>query len=128
MPVYAYDIDPDVTTTPPINFSSSPPIVLLLDLLIILKNIALLPVVLSPFPRPGIDLTTGGILLQAVALIASLFVTGIWIASLSFGVPAPWIAMGIGYGIVTVIQLLQGKTVMPPSGGKEGFEDEAWFA
>lgn len=36
--------------------------------------------------------------------------------------------MGIGYGIVTVIQLLQGKTVMPPSGGKEGFEDEAWFA
>lgn len=127
MPVYAYDIDPNVTATPPINFSASPPIVLLLDLIVILKHIALLPVVFSPFPRPGVDLTTGGILLQIIAFISSVFVTGMWIASLLLGVPAPWIAMGIGYAVVTGIQLMQGKTVIPPTGGKEGFEDEAWF-
>jgi hypothetical protein len=127
MPVYAYDIDPNVTATPPINFSASPPIVLLLDLIVILKHIALLPVVLSPFPGPGVDLTAAGILLQIFAFVASVFVTGIWIASLSFGVPAPWIAMGVAYAVCTVIQLMQGKTVIPPTGGKEGFEDEAWF-
>lgn len=127
MPVYAYDIDPNVTANPPINFSASPPIVLLLDLIVILKHIALLPVVFSPFPRPGVDLTTGGILLQIIAFTSSVFVTGMWIASLLLGVPAPWIAMGIGYAVVTGIQLMQGKTVIPPTGGKEGFEDEAWF-
>lgn len=128
MTVYAYDVDPNVPIAPPVNFASSPPMIILYDLFLILRNIATLPLVFTPWPLFGIDASIGGLILQVVAFVVSLVISGVLLASLGLGVPAPWIAMGLAWIGLTGIKLAQGKTIIPPRRTNRKFAAEAWFA
>ena len=127
MPVYAYDVDPNVPTAPPVNFSASPPMVLLYDGLVILRAIATLPFVFVPRPLAGIDITTSGLALQVVAFIVSLGVSGIVLAALGLGIPAPWLAFILAWIALALIKVVQGEALIPPRVGSTEFDKEAWF-
>jgi hypothetical protein len=128
MTVYAYDVDPNVPIAPPVNFASSPIMIILYDLFLILGNIATLPLVFKPWPMPGVDVSIGGSLLQVIALLVSLVITGILLTSLGLGVPAPWIAILLAWIGLAGIKLVQGSTITPPRGRNPKFAKEAWFA
>jgi hypothetical protein len=128
MTVYAYDVDPNVPVAPPVNFAAPPLMIIVSDLFLILRNIATLPLVFKPWPLPGVDVSFGGSLLQVVALVISLAITGMLLASLGLGVPAPWIAVLLAWIGLAGIKLVQGSTIIPPRGRNEKFAKEAWFA
>ena len=127
MTLYAYDVDPNVPTAPPVNLAASPPMVLLYDGLIILRAIATLPFVFIPRPLAGIDITFDGLALQVVAFIVSLGVSGMILAALGIGVPTPWIAFVLAWIALAVIKLVQGEAIIPPRVGSNEYDKEAWF-
>lgn len=94
---------------------------------LVLRQLHLVPLIVLPVHRSGNNVANSGAILQVVAFLASLIITGLWIATVFLGFPMPWIAFAVSYVIVNTVVILQGKVIIHSNISEEGFEEEAWF-
>jgi hypothetical protein len=130
MPVYAYDVNPNVAIAPPVNFAAAPAFILGYDFFLILRYLYLVPSSFFPPHVPGLPTAPYGALIQIVSLLISLALWAMWMATLWFGVPTPWISAVIGAVVIKTMSGMQGDRVIPPTlrADSARFTGEAWFA
>jgi hypothetical protein len=130
MPVYAYDVNPDVAVAPPVNFAASPGFILGYDFYLILYFLYLVPSSFFPPHVPGLPVAPYGALIQIVSLLISLALWAMWMATLWFGFPIPWISAAIGAAVIKTLSWLQGDRIIPATldARSARFTGEAWFA
>jgi hypothetical protein len=128
MSVYAYDVNPNVAVTPPVNYAAAPASILGSDFRLIISFLCLVPSSFFPPKVPGLPVAPHGTLIQVVSLLISLVLWVMWMATLWLGVPTPWISAIIGAVVIKTMSGMQGDRVIPSTVSGVGFGGEAWFA
>lgn len=120
-----YDVDSSQPVVNPVFLREAPWRILLADVGLVLGQAGLLPVVLSPLPAVGVDITWVGLLAQVVLTLGSIAVSALCLFSLG-GLPAPLIAIAVFYTFICVSNWAQGVNVLQSHGNSDG-GNEAWL-
>ena len=120
-----YDVDSTQPVVNPVYLREPPWKILLADAYLVFQKAGLLPVVLSPLPVVGVDITWIGLLGQIALTAGSIGVSAVCLSSL-LGFPAPLLAVAVFYGFICLSNWIQGVNVLQ-SQGRADAGNEAWL-
>lgn len=105
-------------------FRDSPLRLLIFDASILLRHALQIPNIFLPL-TPGADISTLGVVAQAIFILVSLGVTGLAVVSVITGIPPFGAVLAVVVVVVWIISRLQGRVKVEK--GPDMFEDEAWL-